>query len=98
MESLLALVLAMLLWIPVPEELRHANTCLRRYSGTAPAEVESPVLMDYFEEDVDPGKFMLSSSQGQVWGLKPWKKSFTGLRKKIAENCLHQEQDRITEL
>lgn len=97
-ESLSGLGLAALLWIPAPGGLRHANTCLRRYSGTAAAEVESSVLMDYLEEDVDPGKLMLSSSQGQVWGLNPWKKSFTGLRKKIAEKCLQQEQDRITEL
>lgn len=74
------------------------NTCLRRYSGTAAAEVESSDLMDYLEEDVGPGKLMLSLSQGQIWALNPWKKSFTELRKKIAENCLQQEQDRITEL
>lgn len=70
MESLSALVLEALPWIPAPGGLRHANTCLRRYSGTAAAEVESSVLMDYLEEDMDPGKLMLSSSQGRL-GFKP---------------------------
>lgn len=61
-------------------------------------EVDGSVLMDYLEEDVDPGKLLRSSLQGQVWSLQPWKKSFTRLRKKIAENCQQQERNRIAEL
>lgn len=69
----------------------RVNTCPGISSGTEGTGSWVIIfLTDYFEEDVDPEKPILSLLQGQVWGLIPRKKSSIGLKKKIAETCLQQ--------